>query len=125
MFLVLDKHYGRIVKRATTRQEAIDFALKSSKLGGRQFVLAEVIGETRQVTESRFFETNEVQVGYEPTRDQLRPGVRQGQPDEICPSGNIAGAEFRYQWDPVVQSPGSPAAGSSDTGGSGTDSEST
>ena len=48
MFLVLDKGTRRIVKETSTRQEAVDFALKSSKLGGRQFILAEIFGETQQ-----------------------------------------------------------------------------
>lgn len=82
MFLVIDKHYWRIVRRSTIRQEAVDFALKASKMGGREFILAEVFGETKQVTDSIFIETKEVKVGHDPAHSGLCSGVCEQQQED-------------------------------------------
>lgn len=63
MFLVVDKLRRRVVSSSPDKQVAVEYALKYSNLGGTEYIVAEVLGETKQVTTSVFQENRNAQLG--------------------------------------------------------------
>ena len=115
MFLVIDRYMKRVVMTSEQRQAAVDYALKFSSMGGNQYVVAEVIGETKQVTTSVFSETKTVQLG--PLTDEvkrvggksiseLREGVRDQQQADSCGLVHATGSFDRNERIPVLSSNG-------------------
>lgn len=63
MFYVIDKRHKRVVYQNKDREVAIEHSLKYSSHGGSEYVLAESIGETKQVTQSVYSPNRDISLG--------------------------------------------------------------